>query len=192
MFPPIVGIMTMTMSKAAHFSWSSGSLFRCESFPNCAMVGRVALLLGSQWAWAWVVALIFLVLVSRSAWSLGPTGKGVGYGGTTHGWCTRCIISYMKYKLKSLQTASLKCGCLKDTKIFGSNVINSSAKIIPPQRVPHFPTQIILVIYLKKQRKRKMSIYQLFCPYLQSLIWLNDNRTFVFMTSCFLCWHPFL
>lgn len=71
MFPPIVGMITITISKAAQFSsspgFSSGREMLVWRGPTAAW--NMVLL---QQVLVWVGPLISLVLDTRSAWSLGP------------------------------------------------------------------------------------------------------------------------
>lgn len=91
MFPPMVGTMTMMISRAAQFSSVPGAAaVGCELLlsSRAAAAPDMVLRRGQQ-ALAWVEALIFLVLDTRSAWSLGSqkakrtlgrAGQRVGLG----------------------------------------------------------------------------------------------------------------
>lgn len=76
MFPPMVGMMTMRISRAAQLSSVPGAAAGCELLLSSRAAAAPGMVLrrGEQ-ALASVEALIFLVLDTRSAWSLGPKGN---------------------------------------------------------------------------------------------------------------------
>lgn len=82
MFPPIVGMMTIMISRAAHFSWTPGTSADSE-----LLVSRGNVIAGDmvlQKLHQVLVlhgALLFLMLDTWSAWLLGPKGKDTGRAG---------------------------------------------------------------------------------------------------------------
>lgn len=83
MFPPMVGTMTMMISRAAQFSSvPAGGGAGCELLLSSRAAAAPDMVL--RWekqALAWVEALIFLVLDTRSAWSLGPKRRAGRWAG---------------------------------------------------------------------------------------------------------------
>lgn len=73
MFPPMVGTMTMMISRAAQFSSvPGGGSAGCELLLSSGAAAPPDMVLRwEQQALAWVEAPIFLVWDTRSAWSLG-------------------------------------------------------------------------------------------------------------------------
>lgn len=88
MFPPMVGMMTMMISRAAQFSsvpGGGGSVCVLLLSSGAAAVPDMVLRWEQQ-ALAWVEALIFPVLDTRSAWSLGSQTQGGRWAGLGEIW----------------------------------------------------------------------------------------------------------
>lgn len=152
MFPPIVGMMTMMMSRAAHFSWISGASAARELLVlSCATTGWDMLLLKFQRAWARFGALIVVVMDRRSAWSQGPTGKGAECSGMAQGLSTRCIFLCTVHRPKWIAHNWLKIHRLKGSKIKPSNAKIIPARVVLPQHVAYFPCSWSFYPFIRKR-----------------------------------------